>query len=165
MKKELLGNNIKFLMPGLIADHHDKFVQRNLEKIKISCCSMTSQDINSIGLHKSKYIFPLSVKLLSTPNLLNEMQYIAKIKIDKKFITGTTCYLLLNTKGHVVALSSSCINLLHISTSTLSNYIIDMNVMAPTLLKKDLLYNYFHKGGNIIKVFHPRIDQLCKEHK
>ncbi len=159
-KKEIIGANIKSLMPELIAEHHDKFIQRNLEKIKISCCSLATQEKYSIGLHKNRYIFPLSIKLLSTPNLLNEMQYIAKVKIDKKMITGTTCHLLLNRKGHVVSISSSCVNLLHISTNTLSNYIVDMNEMAPSLFNKDLIYNCFHKSGSLIKIYHPRADQL-----
>jgi len=160
-KKELIGLNIKALMPELISEHHDKFIQRNLDRIKISCCTLASQDIHSIGFHKNRYIFPLSIKLLSTPNLLNEMQYIAKVKIDKKQITGTTCYLLCNRRGHVVAISSTCVSMLHISTTTLSNYLIDMNIIAPSLFNKDLPYNCFHKGGSLIKIYHPKVDHIC----
>lgn len=161
-KKELIGANIKSLMPELIAEHHDKFIQRNLEKIKISCCSLESQDINSIGLHKSKYIFPLYVKLISSPNLLNEMQYIAKLKIDKKLITGTICFLLLNQKGIVAAISSSCVNLLNMSYTTICNNIVDMNIMAPTLFKKDAPYNCYHKNGSMITIYHPSIEEISK---
>ncbi len=159
-KKELVGANIKVIMPELISEHHDKFLTRNLDNIKISCCTLTTQDLNTLALHKNRYIFPISIKLLSTPNLLNDMQYIAKVKIDKKMITSSICYLLLDKKGHVTAISSSCVSMLHISTYTIANYIVDMNVMAPTLFRKDLPYNCFHKSGSALKVFHPRADQL-----
>lgn len=152
--------DVKSLMPALIAEYHDNFIQTNLERIKISCCSVLSQDIFTIGLHGNRYIFPLSIKLLSTPNLLNDMQYIAKIRIDKKTITGEICYLLLDKSGIVKNISSSCVNLLHISVNTLSNYKVDMNIMSPSLFNKDVPFNCFHKNGSAIRVFYPRIDQL-----
>jgi len=160
LKKDIIGANIKILMPELIAKHHDIFMLRNLERIKIAYCVLSSQELFTVGVHSNHYIFPFSARILSTPNLLNDMQYILKLRIDKKTITGTTCYLLLDTEGYVTNISSSCINLLHISTNTLSNYKIDMNIMAPTLFNKDAPSNCFHKNGSPLRVSYPPLDQL-----
>ena len=148
-------------MPDLIGEHHDKFLLESLDKIEISTCSIITRTIFSIGLHKCRYIFPLSVKVLSTPNILNEMHYVAKVLIDKKMIKAKICYLLINNDGHVVGLSSSCVSLLNISTTTLLNYILDINVIAPSLFHHDLPHKYTHKSGSLIDVYHPGHITAC----
>ncbi|MDR3547493.1 MAG: PAS domain S-box protein [Candidatus Pacebacteria bacterium] len=157
-KKELVGRGIKTLMPKLIAEHHDKFIQRNLDCIKISCYKAVESDVFTFGLHQSKYMFPVSIKLLATPNILNDMHYIAKIKIDRKHTTNTICFLLLNKKKEVVDVTSSCMNMLNISYSTLTNYTVDMNVLAPSLLKKEVLQGCLQKSGGRLVVYHPSFE-------
>eukprot|EP00826_Nyctotherus_ovalis_P021315 TRINITY_DN16851_c0_g1_i3.p2 TRINITY_DN16851_c0_g1~~TRINITY_DN16851_c0_g1_i3.p2 ORF type:complete len:389 (-),score=85.65 TRINITY_DN16851_c0_g1_i3:17-1183(-) len=166
LKKDIVGSNIKIFMPELIGKHHDRFLLENLEKIEISTCSTTTRTIFSIGMHKSRYIFPLSVKILSNPNILNEMHYVAKLTTDKKIIKARICYLLLNKEGHVVGLSSTCVSMLNISVNTLSNYILDINVMAPSLFRHDLPRKYNHKSGSLIDVYYPEASEagifLCQ---
>ena len=154
-KKELVGRNIKTLMPKLISEHHDKFVLKNLDRIKISCCSTIEHDIATFGLHQSKYIFPMAIKLQSAPNLLNDMQYIAKIKTDKKYSSNKVAFVILNKKKEVVEITSSCISMLNISIATLSNYTIDMTTIAPDLVRKEKVQSYLQKGGGRIKIYHP----------
>eukprot|EP01022_Parablepharisma_sp_SALTPOND_P002434 TRINITY_DN109_c0_g3_i1.p1 TRINITY_DN109_c0_g3~~TRINITY_DN109_c0_g3_i1.p1 ORF type:complete len:838 (-),score=56.32 TRINITY_DN109_c0_g3_i1:1041-3554(-) len=154
-KKELLGRNIKSLMPKIIGEHHDKFIQRNLDRIKISCCTTVAHDVSTFGLHKTKYIFPVSIKLQCTPNLLNEMHYVSKIKLDKKHISNSIAFLLLNRRREVLEITSSCVQMLNISHSTLNNFIIDMNIIIPGLTKKDVFQNCLQKAGSHVTVFHP----------
>jgi len=154
-KKELIGRGVSALMPKLIAEHHNTFIQRSLDSINISCCSIAGHDVMTFGLSQSKYMFPIAIKLQSTPNLLNEMHYIAKIKIDRKHTTNNICFLLLNKKRELVSITSSCVQMLNISNSTLNNYTVDMSVIAPELFKKDLFQNYLQKAGGRITVYHP----------
>jgi len=161
-KKELVGRKMNSLMPKIIGEHHDKFVQRNLDQIKISCCSTVGRDISSFGLHKTKYIFPISIKLICTPNLLNEMQYIAKIKLDKKHTSNFTAFLILNRKKEVTDITSSCVQMLNISHNTLNNYIVDMSILAPALTKKETLQTCLQKTGSRIMIYHPTIEHRQK---
>ncbi len=154
-KKELIGRNVKSLMPSLIADHHDGFVQRNLERTKVSCCTILVHDIISYALHRTKYLLLVSLRLLSTPNLLNDMQYIAKVRVDKKVNSNTVCLLLLNTKKEVVGVSGGCIPMLNLSNAMLNNYTVNMSIMAPELFNDARKALCLRKGGSVITVFHP----------
>jgi hypothetical protein len=159
-KKDLVGSNVKTLMPEMLAIHHDAFVQRNLERTKISRCAASSQEIVSVGQDRAKYIFPLAIKLVCVPNLLNEMQYIAKVRCDKKMTSGRVCYLLLNPQKRVTALSSTCIDWLNLSHATLSDFTLDMAVLAPALFDRSLPFGGSPKAGALIQIYHPPSNEL-----
>ena len=120
------------------------------------------RSIFSVGLHKNRYIFPVSVKVLSTPSVLNEMQYIARVVIDKRVINATTCYLLIDPEYHIRGLSSSCISLLNISTNTRSNSIVDAKLIAPDIFKEDIPRRYLHKTGDVALIYYPSGNEFSK---
>ena len=162
IQKDIIGLNISKLMPKLIAKFHTEFMKSNLEKQSISECSHAMNKISSVGLHKNGYIFPLFVKLLSGPNILNDMQYIAKIIVDKKTVSAEICHLLINNEKHVVGISSSCVSLLNITVNTLANYLIDIKRMIPELFPNSLLYGNFIKRDSMVKVYFPLSTNICQ---
>jgi PAS domain S-box-containing protein len=106
VKKELLGLKINKLMPAMFSQHHDTFLNTNLLENKINS-NFDLNEISAFGLHKNKYIFPMKIKVISIPNILNQMQYLAKITIDKREISSDIGYILIDPKKkHITAINS-----------------------------------------------------------
>jgi PAS domain S-box-containing protein len=57
-KEELLGKNVKVIMPPLYAQHHDEFVRAAIIK---SVDAISNKERSVYGRHTSGYIFPVSL--------------------------------------------------------------------------------------------------------
>ena len=166
LKKELLGLKINQLMPDMIGDVHDQFLESNADQFQISTNNnlKRTEEVTSFGLSRTRYIFPLDIKIVSTPNMLNEMQYIAKIKVDKKAMSGNIAYLLISNQGTILSISSSntyiyiyiflgCVTLFSLTFEIKNNYIVSVDDMMPDLLKKRR--QFMNKVGAPLNVYMP----------
>lgn len=59
-KEELLGKNIKVLMPPLYAQNHDEFIRSAAIK---SAEAISNRERSVYGRHTSGYIFPVSLQI------------------------------------------------------------------------------------------------------
>ncbi len=103
-KEELLGKNVKVLMPPIYSHNHDEFVRTACMK---SSEQITNKERSVYGRHTSGYIFPLSLQIRYFQSFLHGKQFAATLKTEKKAITSSVAYLIIDSQGKILEASSS----------------------------------------------------------
>lgn len=103
-KEELLGKNIKILMPPLYAYHHDEFIRSAVIK---NAEAISNRERSVYGRHTSGYIFPVSLQIKFFQSFLHGKQFAATLKQEKKGINTSVAYLIINEEGIIIEASSS----------------------------------------------------------
>lgn len=114
-KEELLNKNIKILMPPIYSQHHDEFVRSACMK---SADQITNKERSVFGRHTSGYIFPVSLQIKYFQSFLHGKQFAATLKTEKKAISSSVAYLIIDSQGKVLEASSSSVNLLDIDKNS-----------------------------------------------
>jgi PAS domain S-box-containing protein len=105
-KGELIGKNLNILMPDLFTKYHQRMLELKIA-YNFSDKSIINLQKSVIAKHKSGSIFPINMKIVSTPSLWNDVNFIAIFSHDHLSLKSDIGYLLLDTEFHIVACSSS----------------------------------------------------------
>lgn len=160
-KKELMGNNIKILMPEMYAEHHQEFLLKNIQKLmRGENHEQNLKDRQVFGKNKSGYVFPLWFRLFSTPTLLNNSNYIGLLQIDKKTASGKIIYFLLDKKLNVCNMSSTSITMLGLHQHMIKYAKLTLTSLCPEI---DLhnIDKFQSKSGEDTNIYLP--DLRCLE--
>ena len=92
-KEELLGKNVKVLMPQIYSKNHDEFIRNAILK---SAEQISNKEKSVYGRHTSGYIFPISLQIKFFQSFLHGKQFAATLKSEKKGINSSVAYLLID---------------------------------------------------------------------
>ena len=162
-KKEILGNNISKLMPEIYAEHHDEIIQHSLEYGEDTEV-LSGKDKLVFGKSKNHYIFPVWQRIIATPTLINNNNYIGLMNIDKTFATGSIAFVLLDKNFIICSVSSSAIAILHIDASIIKMENISFYSLVPEMFEKGNFVKFCTKSGSIASYFFPSEIGITGEH-
>ena len=109
LKEQLIGQSVNILIPEIIKESHQKMLENYIEKSNTSLRqpSIFNSDKIMFGKHKSGYIFPFKMRIVGTPSLLNDSNFIALINIETKMLAPEIFYLLLDQNRNISDISAS----------------------------------------------------------
>lgn len=154
-KNDIIGSNIKKLMPEIYAKYHDEILKRNIEYSNEEFNSLSKKDRLVFALHKNKYIFPVWMRLISNPSLLNNNNYVGFMNNDKSLETSSIAFVLFDKQFNVLSVSTSAIILLEIDTHVISSGSLKLNVLAPDLTLKTDKSLFYTKAGSLTRFYFP----------
>jgi PAS domain S-box-containing protein len=138
-KEELLGKNVKVLMPQIYSKNHDEFIRNAILK---SAEQISNKERSVYGRHTSGYIFPISLQIKFFQSFLHGKQFAATLKSEKKGINSSVAYLLIDEQGLILEASSSAVNLLDIDKYSHQNQKkkiqYDLSILIPDMLNYDI---------------------------
>lgn len=127
-KKELIGKNIKKLVPDLVASQHDKYIENVIEKKKVNFFNMGRI---VYAKHHNEYIVPVSIrgKMFEGAKIF----FAATLRVLHS--KDTIAILMVDEKGQILDISSGCYILLGISIISLQTSR-DLDTYLPGLFSK-----------------------------
>jgi PAS domain S-box-containing protein len=147
-KKEILGQDITLLMPNEVAIHHTDIMQRFFISGKKKNLDKT---VKSFGIHRSGYVFPISLLVKMVPELNDSIQYIGLIReIDKEFE-----FIMTDTEGKISCISKELSGKLSLPPKLLKAYNIYLQLLCPDL------FDIVQGNGTILTQF-DLIDQITQ---
>lgn len=152
-KDELIGKNVKKLMPEQFAFYHDEILLRNLESKE----NLEDHEINTFGLHRNGYIFPLSIRIIEMPSFLNDTSYIALFHIEKSLTSASIAHILIDKNKNITYISSSSIILLGLQKLSSVFDSVPVSTFLPDLFGP-LAKNYLSKAGAEIEFTFPNFN-------
>lgn len=129
-KKELIGQSVSMLLPQFLANRYKQIVSGNVEKL---VDELVAKEKHAIGKAKNGYIISLYVELLSKPSLLNDMNYMALLHIDKSTTKSYTTNLLVDTALTVRNMSASGILALGLKSHMLESSLLQTKTLFPEI--------------------------------
>eukprot|EP01022_Parablepharisma_sp_SALTPOND_P003336 TRINITY_DN1132_c0_g1_i1.p1 TRINITY_DN1132_c0_g1~~TRINITY_DN1132_c0_g1_i1.p1 ORF type:complete len:1583 (+),score=151.93 TRINITY_DN1132_c0_g1_i1:1986-6734(+) len=145
-KKDLVGARINRLMPDIYAKNHTDLMLQYLEYEDHGENSV-KKEIHAFGLHKSGYIFPLTVKLLGVPSFLNNFSFMAVFAVDKLLASSSIAFLLTDKKKIVRYVTSSAMTLLDLEKSVINTEEVSVSHLLPDLFSAESVKKYLEKAG------------------
>lgn len=116
-RPEIVGRKIENLMPILLAERHDSFLNNFLVK-KESIYMKRERPI--FAKNKNQYIFPAYIRIRTMQTASeNGLHFIGTFRVEKMF--RKTCFILTDTTGNIVNISSTCINFFFMDNSWIAN--------------------------------------------
>ena len=104
-KGRLIGMNLNALLPDCIALKHEKFLIHAIE-CKDEVNFFDKELLLPLKM-SNKYIVMIYLTLKALPSFVNEMNFVATMKLDRFSETKPICYLLLDSKGYITDVSES----------------------------------------------------------
>ncbi len=157
-KKELMGAKLNSLMPEMYAKRHTELLVQDMEYKERSTEGENWKDVSAFGLNHSGYVFPVTIRLVSSPSFLNNSSYVAVFSVDKQLATSTIAFMLLDTKYAVQYVTSSAITLLNLDRSALTFNAIHVSELLPALFTPTNYEKYMSGSGALIEYHLPRED-------
>ncbi|KRX06430.1 hypothetical protein PPERSA_05043 [Pseudocohnilembus persalinus] len=145
-KYDILYKDVEQLMPSLYSQYHSEILsnaatRKNWDQIII-------KERFVFGLHANQYAFSLFIQIEPLQTLSQNMEYISKIRVSKKFRGG--CEIISDSEGYIQNLSAECISILYLENRNLKQYYdkaqVQLNVddLFPNILKK-------YENGDLVK--------------
>lgn len=161
VKKDLIGRNVTSLMPDVYGKHHQEVMERHAESAE-EADDVTNKERMIFALHKNQYIFPAWFRLVATPNLLSNSNYIGLMNIDKTLINASTAFVLLDKRFCICSISSSALLLLELNISIIKKVPIFLTELIPELFEGNEK-KFFLKAGCIAKFYflRPEVEELA----
>jgi len=103
-REEILHQNVKMLMPNIYARFHDEIVRTACMK---SNEQFSNKERNVFGRHSSGFVFPASLQIRYFQSFLHGKQFVATLKTEKKPISQSIAYLIVDPQGRILETSSS----------------------------------------------------------
>lgn len=107
-QKELIGKNIRILMPKVLAVHHNSYVRK---AVHLKRLNYFRKERLQFGLTRNGYIVPVLINLKQTQ--CKETQYVANLKVLKE--SSAVAIFLTDADGDIIGLSYGCITLFGIN--------------------------------------------------
>lgn len=123
-KSELIGKSVGTIFPPIIAKYELQLLRSHGKR--------ADQNF-AYGLHKNGYIFPIFFRVIETPSLLNESNFIALVYLDKLSISSEHVHVLLDKSFRIVAVSSNAIGALELTAETVRCNTVRMEVLGRQL--------------------------------
>lgn len=142
-KTELTNRKLNVLMPQAYAKFHDAFIENYISNNE-NKSGLTSKERMVFGKHKSNYIFPFYITIKAVPSVLQGIQFISTLRVEKNLKNAG--YVLTLPDGSIDAISSSCINLLKIDLKMITQKKSNITDFIPNILK-DRKTLFSHGGG------------------
>jgi PAS domain-containing protein len=98
-KGEFIGKSVETIFPSVIAKYEMHLLRSYYKE--------EAGESLVYGLHKNGYIFPMFFRIVETPSLLNESNFIALIYVDKVSIALQHGHILLDKYCKIVGISSN----------------------------------------------------------
>ena len=137
-KKELIGNNINILLPGIVRQKHNLILHEQTQKFcdNFSKDKVFSPDIPKkqiYGLSKSKYLIPIKINPFFIKTEKNELIYIITINKEKISLinknSNDECCILTDDNFFIQSFTPNCSNYLRLNHKNInSNYDILLNI-------------------------------------
>jgi len=163
-KTEMIGKKVDMLMSTIYSKHHDGALKSSLLQAEEGAQNDEKQGDKNVGgrlilgRHKSGYLIPMWLEtrifFLVTQN---SSLLAATFKPEKK--NHAICYLLLDNNHEVIGVSSLCVSVLKIENSTIRNFRICVDILAPDILDPTHITQFRSKEGGILEFFLPDIEQ------
>jgi len=119
-RKELIGENISYLMPEIYRSIHEEILK---EKAQEKGSSINKKELHIYGKLRSGYVCSMWISLLSLPTVLNESNFISIIRQDKSANNFDVAELILDTAKNVVEITSKAISILKLKPRLIKNKI------------------------------------------
>ena len=153
-KSELIGKSVEIIFPSVIAKYKMNLL-RSHDKEEIG-------ENLVYGLHRNGYIFPMLFKIVERPSLLNELNFVALIYIDKISATSQDAHVLLDKYCKIVGISSKSIKTLELTVDILRRHTLRMESLYKQL--KERKDNILNDEEMVINYICPEFnDELEKE--
>jgi len=120
-KNEMTEKPLFKLFPQEISDYMDFYL------------SSLDIEYSLYGLHKSKYIIPVTFRVVSMPSIANNMNFACQFTLQRRSISSDIAILFISPNFEVKCISSTCSKLLGISIDTLQIYLIKLDLLIPKL--------------------------------
>ena len=130
-KEDILGKNIKVLMPKFIANKHDDILLKYVR----TCQKFTENHISSFLLKKDKSIQPINIYIKLISNMEGEIEMVGMIREVKSRVDKVD-YLLLDEHEILQGGSKGVQEDLGIIDYLIDHYDFDFKIFAPDLSKK-----------------------------
>ena len=121
-KSEIITKSMTFLFPPIIDN-----VQ--LEQLRSFNKAEAIENL-TYGLHRNTYVFPISFKIVDTPNLLNESNFVAMIYPDRTSSSSDIVHILLDRYLTIVGVSTSAIITLDLTTDIIRHHTIRIDSLC-----------------------------------
>ena len=162
-QKELLRKNVGALLPDLYATFQHRLLS-HYTKFPDKYPDIRRTELSIFGRLKSRYILPIRVKIAEIPSFLNGFNFILLLYPERKINNLKLGYLLLNLDLGVVGISTSCINLLNLTISSIQFHQFNLTGLIPQFLQfKKYIHQathlhwkgFYKKGGKLTQVVIP----------
>jgi len=142
-KVDLLGKQMSILIPEIAVKYHYDFMRK--------ANKLDALDLNVYGLHRTGYIFPIALKIVDSPNLLNGSNFIVMIYIDKASATSEVAHLIVDRNFVIKNISETAASLLELTPQLILHNNILFTYLASTLqsLEFDFRKHLDKKGCEI----------------
>ncbi|CAD8158603.1 unnamed protein product [Paramecium octaurelia] len=131
-KADLIDRSINQIIPSIFNEKHDQCVELFIENKARQEKEFITQSVFLVT--KSNYILPIfsTIKLLQAQN--NQLFFIAQYQ--QSFSPKQLCYLLLDIKGHIEHISSSCITFLKLDAQRIKMRKINIKELFPDFFQR-----------------------------
>jgi len=163
-KKELIRKSISILLPEFLAEKYKQYLSMNMDKLNDD---MLTKEYHIIGKTKNGYLISLYAELISKPSLLNDMNYIVLLHVDKFAAKSNTSDLLVDNNLIVRNISTNVIPILGLESYMLEVSSLKVTTLLPEVnlddqIQRDIeinarvyipnikVFEDYHMGDNIL---------------